>query len=337
MFDGRAVRVEGLRVVYGNRVAVDDLSFSVSNGEIVALVGHNGAGKSTTVEVLEGHRSRQGGRVEVLGFDPATGEPPFRQQIGIVLQESGIGSSLTVAEAVELFTSFWGRPRRAEELLEMVGLLGEQRARVTALSGGQRRRLDLALALVGRPSLVFLDEPTTGYDPVARREAWGLIRRLRDSGTTVLLTTHDMAEAEFVADRAIVMARGRLVAQGTATELAERVGASSVISFRVPDGFVINEFRSLLPGLQASELTVADEQVQLRTRRTTATLEAVVTWAVGRGIELESLTVARPTLEDVYFGLAVDVPAPDQAATLTQARGPAIEAASEPSAGAADG
>jgi ABC-2 type transport system ATP-binding protein len=297
---GRAIEVERLRKSYGELLAVDGLSFEVAVGELVAILGHDGAGKTTTVEILEGHRQRDGGQVAVLGLDPQTGGRALRRRIGVVLQEAGIGATVTVGEALELYASFWSQPRDPAELLRLVGLGTKRAARIGTLSGGQRRRLDLALALVGRPEVLFLDEPSTGLGPVARRETWQLIHQLRGQGTAILLTTHYMEEAEQLADRVVVMAHGRLIAEGTPAELAARLGAQAVISFRLPAGVSGSE----LPPLDGEVRTLAPA-VEVRTGTPTRTLQQLSGWALARGTELSALTVARPSLEDVYFELAV--------------------------------
>ncbi|HEX6338371.1 MAG TPA: ABC transporter ATP-binding protein [Jiangellaceae bacterium] len=295
-----AIEVTNLCKRYGDIAAVDDLNLTVEPGELVALLGHNGAGKTTTVEILEGHRRRDAGTVSVLGHDPETGGRALRRRIGIVLQDAGLGGAVTVAEALDLYASFWVEPRSTEELLAAMRLETKRDARIGTLSGGQRRRLDLALALVGKPDVLFLDEPTTGLDPVARREAWQLVHTLRSEGAAVLLTTHYMDEAEQLADRVVVMAHGRLVAEGTTTQLADRLGARAVISFRVPDGME----PSALPEV-SGEVDVLDPVVEVRTAQPTQDLRALTGWALERNTYLVALSVSRPRLEDVYYELAV--------------------------------
>ena len=231
-----AISVRDLRKDYGDIRAVDGVSFDVEDGEVYALLGHNGAGKSTTVEILEGHRKRSAGEVTVLGHDPGSAGTDFRDRIGIVLQSSGVEHELTVAEAVEIYSSCYSTPgATVADVVELVGLTEQLDRRVGHLSGGQRRRLDLAMGIAGRPALLFLDEPTTGFDPAARRHAWDLIGELRGEGTTVLLTTHYLEEAEHLADRVGVLSAGRLVAEGTPDELVGRTG-TTVIRFQLPDG-----------------------------------------------------------------------------------------------------
>ncbi len=226
-----AVSVRNLRKTYGDLVAVDDLTFTIDTGEVVALLGPNGAGKTTAVEVLEGHRTRDAGEVSVLGYDPATGGREYRERIGIVLQDAGIEEQFTVRELVRMYRGLYPRRRDADEVIELVGLADKRDARVKTLSGGQQRRVDLALGLVGDPELLFLDEPTTGFDPSARRKAWTLVDNLRALGKTILLTTHYMDEAQHLADRVVVIAGGRLVAEGTPHGLAARSTTQAVITF----------------------------------------------------------------------------------------------------------
>ena len=230
-----AITARDLRKHYGDIRAVDGVSFEVEEGEVYALLGHNGAGKSTTVEILEGHRKRTSGEVTVLGHDPGTARQQFRDRIGIVLQSSGVEHELTVREAVDIYSSCYSRRRDVAEVVEVVGLGEQLDRRIGHLSGGQRRRLDLAMGIAGQPDLLFLDEPTTGFDPAARRQAWELIGELGAAGTTVLLTTHYLEEAEHLADRVGVLSAGRLVAEGTPDELVGRTG-TTVIRFQLPDG-----------------------------------------------------------------------------------------------------
>jgi len=293
------IAVEGLQRSYGDVDAVRGVSFSVEQGEVFALLGPNGAGKTTTVEILEGHRARTAGSVSVLGFDPATGGRPFRARIGIVLQEAGIDGELTVHEAVSLFAGFYPRPRPIRELISLVGLSDKKNARVRTLSGGQRRRLDLALGLVGDPDLLFLDEPTTGFDPEARRQAWSLLDALRDLGTTVLLTTHYMDEVQRLADHVAVLSAGRIVAHGAPGSIGGRDVATAEIRFRLPVGASVAD----LPGVPGELSGRANGEVVVRTDAPTDALLALTGWAVGWGGELEALTVTRPTLEEVYLHL----------------------------------
>ncbi|HSJ34681.1 MAG TPA: ABC transporter permease [Acidimicrobiia bacterium] len=266
-----------MRKEYGSLQAVDGLSFTVEEGEVLALLGPNGAGKTTTVEILEGHRRRTGGRVEVLGFDPASGGREMRQRVGIVLQEAGLDDDFTPRELVALYRGMYPRRLEVEAVLGLVGLLDKVDSRVKTLSGGQRRRLDLALGLVGDPDLLFLDEPTTGFDPSARRKAWELIEELRSLGKTILLTTHYMDEAEHLADRVAVIVRGRLVAEGTPSDLAAGDRTGSVLSFRLPAGADIGD----LPALNG-ELVRQGIEWQVTTTQPTQALNRLTTWAIDR-------------------------------------------------------
>ncbi|WNV74855.1 ABC transporter ATP-binding protein [Geodermatophilus sp. DSM 44513] len=270
-----AISVRGLVKRYGDRVAVDGLDLDIHRGEIFALLGPNGAGKTTTVEVLEGYRRRDGGEVRVLGVDPARGGRRWKAQVGIVLQSGGGDSQLSVRELLEARAACFAEPRDPDEVLELVGLTGQARARGRTLSGGQRRRLDVALGIVGRPRLLFLDEPTTGFDPEARRQFWALLRSLRDLGTTMLLTTHYLDEAETLADRVGVLARGRLAEVAVPTALGGRGSAPAVVSW-------------LQDGVR-------------RTAETAAPTAFVQELAARFPGEVPGLTVARPTLEDVYL------------------------------------
>ncbi len=290
-----AITVDGLRKSYGSTDAVKGISFEVAEGEVFALLGPNGAGKTTTVEILEGYRGRDGGSVSVLGMDPERGGFRFRARIGIVLQECGIEELLTVAEVVTRQAGYYPAPRPVEEVIDLVGLSDKTRARVRTLSGGQRRRLDLALALVGDPDLIFLDEPTTGFDPAARRNAWDLVKRLCGFGKTIFLTTHYMEEAQYLADRVAVIAAGRLVAQGTPASIGGRDTGSAQIRFTLPDGLPL----STLPLGAALE----GGQVLIEAPDPTRALHALTGWALDRGVELQDLSVSRPSLEDVYLEL----------------------------------
>ncbi|HYN29617.1 MAG TPA: ABC transporter ATP-binding protein [Dermatophilaceae bacterium] len=298
-----AIVVKDLHKHYGAVRAVDGLSFTVAPGEVFALLGPNGAGKTTTVEILEGHRHRTSGTVEVLGFDPQTGGRDYRERIGIVLQEAGVDEDFTPRELVTLYRGMYPRRLPVDQVIDLVGLADKADARVKTLSGGQRRRLDLALGLVGDPELLFLDEPTTGFDPSARRRAWDLVEALRGLGKTVLLTTHYMDEAEHLADRVGVVVAGRLVATGTPADIGGAARASSTVTFRLPSDFAAD-----LPDL-GSPLASEGADWQLRTPEPTAALERLLGWSRAREVELEGLTVERPSLEDVYLDLirAADV------------------------------
>ncbi|HXV92745.1 MAG TPA: ABC transporter ATP-binding protein [Pseudonocardia sp.] len=294
-----AVVVEDLRKSYGEVRAVDGLSLTIAEGEVFALVGPNGAGKTTALEILEGHRRRDGGRVSVLGFDPQTGGSAFRERIGIMLQEAGLDEAFSTRELLTLYAGFYPRPRPVDEVLALTGLADKADARTSTLSGGQQRRADLALALVGDPDLLFLDEPTTGFDPSARQKAWELIDGLRDLGKTILLTTHYMEEAQHLADRVAIVAAGRLVALGTPAELAEsRMGGLSVVTFRLPVGAGAGDVPRL-----GERMTAEGRAVEVWSRRPTEDLRVLTTWAVDRDITLEALSLTRPSLEEVYLDL----------------------------------
>jgi ABC-2 type transport system ATP-binding protein len=299
---GTAIEVADLRKSYGDVAAVKGISFEVAEGECLALLGPNGAGKTTTVEILEGLRSRSSGAVQVLGMDPEVAGRDFRERIGIVLQSSGLDRNLTVKETVYFYGGYYPRPRGVEEVVELVGLTEKAGTRVKALSGGQRRRLDLALGIVGDPDMIFLDEPTTGFDPSARRRSWELVDNLRSLGKSILLTTHYMDEAQNLADRVVVLAGGAIVAEGTPESLGGRDVAEAVISFRLPAELSLAD----LPGGLPATPQLRDNHVVLRTTAPTLLLNLLTGWAVGRGDELEALTVTRPSLEDVYLQLTGD-------------------------------
>jgi ABC-2 type transport system ATP-binding protein len=288
-----AIKVADLRKSYGAVEAVKGISFEVAEGEVFALLGPNGAGKTTTVEILEGYRRRDGGTVSVLGMDPESGGSRLRERIGIVLQECGFEELLTVQEILDRQAGYYPAARPVEEVIDLVGLGDKTEARVRTLSGGQRRRLDLALALVGSPDLIFLDEPTTGFDPAARRNAWDLVKRLCGLGKTVFLTTHYMDEAQYLADHVAVLAGGRVVAEGDPKTIGGRDTSPAIIRFTLPDGLQI----SALPvrAKQDGDLGVIETSELVRT------LHVLTGWALERGVPLEGLTVTRPSLEDVYL------------------------------------
>jgi ABC-2 type transport system ATP-binding protein len=287
------IDVQGLRKRYGNVEAVAGIDLQVSRGEIFAFLGPNGAGKTTTVEILEGFRTRSAGEVSVLGVDPAHGHAAWRDRLGVVLQESQPEPGLTVRECLELYAGYYSRPRDVEETIALVGLDEKADAPAERLSGGQRRRLDVALALVGDPELIFLDEPTTGFDPSARRAAWGVVDGLRDLGKTVFLTTHYMDEAENLADRIAVIAAGRIVAEGTPATLGGRGQMPARIRFTLPEGV------EPPPGLARQH----DGHVLIESDTPLRELKLLADWALGHGIDLPDLDVRRPSLEDVYLEL----------------------------------
>ncbi len=282
---------------YGDFTAVDGIDLEVEHGEVLAFLGSNGAGKTTTIEILEGFRKRTSGTVEVLGFDPEVAPLSWRERIGIVLQESEPVPELTAGEAVFMQAGYYTSPRDPVETLELVGLATSADQRTRKLSGGQKRRLDLALALVGDPDLVFLDEPTTGFDPSARRESWGMIEALRDLGKTVLLTTHYMDEAEQLADRIVVIGAGKVVARGTADDLAAQVNATTRISWRPK----LTDAQP--PSGLGAQIDPATGIARIDTDDSLVVLHQLTNWATETGVQLPELNVARPTLEDVYLQL----------------------------------
>lgn len=290
-----AIEVRGLRKSYGDVEAVRGVDLEVDRGQVFALLGPNGAGKSTTVEILEGHRERTAGSVSVLGMDPATGGREFRERIGIVLQETSVEKELTVAEAIDFYGRIYSRHRPAGELIEIVGLEEKADARVKTLSGGQKRRLELALGIVGDPELVFLDEPTTGFDPSARRQAWKIVDNLASLGKTILLTTHYMDEAQHLADTVAVIARGSIVAEGAPATLGGRAEAATTIRFSVPGD---HDPSSIVAGVVRSE-----GEYVLTTHDSTRDLHRLTTWAMNGGFSLDNLAVSQPSLEDVYLSL----------------------------------
>lgn len=297
-----AIEVNDLRKSYGHFDAVKGISFTVPKGEVVAFLGPNGAGKTTTVEILEGYRQRSGGKVSVLGHDPAKAERALRQKVGIVLQECGFPKWFTVQELVELHAGYYPNPRSADEVIALVGLDDKRTSRVKALSGGQKRRLDLALAIVGDPELIFLDEPTTGFDPSARRNAWDLVAGLRSLGKTIFLTTHYMDEAQYLADRVIVINGGRIVAEGTPESLGGRNLAVTTVRFHVKPDLV-----GSMPTQGLDQLAVNNDAVSFSCSDPTEPLNRLTAWAMQNGETLDGLTVSRPSLEDIYLNLTAEV------------------------------
>jgi ABC-2 type transport system ATP-binding protein len=281
------ISVEGLRKSYGETEAVRGIDLEVMAGEVFAFLGPNGAGKTTTVEILEGYRRRSGGEVNVLGEDPEHAGREWRERIGIVLQSCRLDPYLTVRESLALYAGYFRAPRPIDEVIALVGLDGKAEQRASHLSGGQQRRLDVGMALIGDPELLFLDEPTTGFDPSARRQAWEVIAGLRDLGKTVFLTTHYMDEAQRLADRVTIIAAGEIVAQGTPEDLGDRENQPATIRYRA-----------------------GGRDVAMQTTTPVETLHELTGWALERGEELEGLEVTRPTLEDVYLELTA---APDAA------------------------
>jgi ABC-2 type transport system ATP-binding protein len=278
-----AIAVEHLTRRFGEVVAVDDVGFDVGAGEVVALLGQNGAGKTTTLEILEGYLAPSAGAVSVLGFDPRRGDRRWRARIGLVMQSTSLDPELTVREAMHVFAGLFAAARPVDEVVDLIDLAAEADTRIGRLSGGQQRRVDVGLGIVGRPELLFLDEPTTGLDPAARRQTWAIVEQLADSGTTVLLTTHYMDEAERLADRLLVLDGGRLVADATPDALR---AASARATVRLP-----------------ARQHPARRELVVRTSDVTATLEELVDWARANRVDLTGLEVAPPTLEDAYLAL----------------------------------
>jgi len=292
------ITIEGLRKSYAGFEAVRGLDLEVERGEIFAFLGPNGAGKTTTVEILEGYRKRTSGEVTVLGEDPSHASRSWRERIGIVLQQCRMPPELTVRETLEQYAGYFRDSRPVDETIGLVGLEHKADDRAGKLSGGQQRRLDVAVALIGDPELLFLDEPTTGFDPTARRQAWKVISNLRDLGKTVFLTTHYMEEAQYLADRAAIIVRGEVIAEGRPDELGRTTGADTEIRFRIPDGVATGELPRAFDRADAE-----NGSLTLRTAEPVRALNQLTTWAIERGFELPSLEVGRPSLEDIYLEL----------------------------------
>jgi ABC-2 type transport system ATP-binding protein len=290
-----AIVVRGLTKSYGTIQAVAGIDLSIETGEIFALLGPNGAGKTTTVEILEGFRRRDAGEVTVLGADPGRQRGSLKSRMGIVLQANGADRYLTVIETLQMYAGYYPHPRPPDEVIELVGLTQKRRARVISLSGGQQRRLDVAIALVGDPELLFLDEPTTGFDPAARHEAWDVVKNLSALGKTVLLTTHYMDEAQFLADRVAVMSGGLIVAEGPPATLGQRHLRAVRIRFRPPTGVVAPA--------DLGGTTLPEGLVEISTEEPVSVLHRLTGWAIEDGVELDGVEVIRPSLEDVYLML----------------------------------
>jgi ABC-2 type transport system ATP-binding protein len=294
-----AIEVRDLRKSYGDVEAVRGISFEVGRGEVFCLLGPNGAGKTTTVEILEGYRLCSGGEVRVLGRDPAAGERELRDRVGIVLQQCGVQRDLTVAELVDMYGRYHAARRPVDEVIDLVELAEKRDVRAKDLSGGQRRRLDLALALVGDPDLIFLDEPTTGFDPAARRHAWSTIRSLCELGKTIFLTTHFMDEAQALADRVAVMSGGELIALGTPDEIGGRDLRPAEIRFTLPAQWSLGD----IPDVPSVGREIQAGRITLFTREPVIAAHELTAWALDHDIDLGHFSVTQPTLEDIYLEL----------------------------------
>jgi ABC-2 type transport system ATP-binding protein len=292
----RVIEVSDLRKSYGDVEAVRGISFHVERGEVFAMLGPNGAGKTTTTEILEGYRDRSAGSASVLGHDPASRERSLKERMGIVLQSTGIDPFLTVAESIEMYAGYYPSRRPTDEVIDVVGLSEKRDTRVNKLSGGQQRRLDVAIALAGDPELLFLDEPTTGFDPSARRNAWEVVKNLIAIGKTVFLTTHFMDEAQYLADRVIVIANGLIVAEGPPASLAGRDQMRTRIRFRLPE-------TGPHPDGPVRRLADGSLEIDVDATDTTKAVHDLTGWALDRGVVLESLEITQPSLEDVYLQL----------------------------------
>ena len=292
-----AISVRDLRKSYGSNEAVRGIDLDVASGEVFGFLGTNGAGKTTTIEMLEGYRKRSGGDALVLGVDPGKPTREWRERIGLVLQECELDPMLTVKETVSLFASFYRAPRKPGEVIDLVGLAEKSDARVGTLSGGQRRRVDVAVGIIGDPDLVFLDEPTTGFDPAARRDAWNMIEGLRDLGTTIFLTTHYMDEAQHLADRVAILRRGEIVAEGTAESLSASLGEDTVVRFRMPDGVAAGAIGAAI----GETVELSGSVAVVKTADAQKTLHLLTSWAERERARLVDLEAVRPSLEDIFL------------------------------------
>ena len=303
----RVIDVRGLRKSYGDVEAVAGVDVHVDRGEVFALLGPNGAGKTTTVEILEGYRDRTDGEVSVLGHDPARTDIDLKRRIGIVLQSTGVDPYLTVRETVALYAGFYPTPRDVDEVVDLVGLAEKRNTRVNKLSGGQQRRLDVAVALAGDPELLFLDEPTTGFDPNARRNAWEIVKNLTAIGKTIFLTTHFMDEAQYLANRVAVIAAGSIVAEGSPATLGGRDRMRTRIRFHVPEG-------RPAPAVPTDGAVLADGSFEIRTENPTKIVHELTSWALRNDFVFDPLEVTQPSLEDVYLELTGGEPASEEEA-----------------------
>ena len=299
------VSIRDLHKAYGDREVVRGINFEIAAGEVFGFLGPNGAGKTTTIEILEGYRSRTSGSVEVLGCDPERPTRAWRERIGLVLQEGGLSPLLTVRETLSMYAELYSHPRQVDATAELVGLEHSRHVRVGKLSGGQRRRLEVAVALIGDPELVFLDEPTTGFDPSARRGAWTMIDELRRLGTTVFLTTHYMDEAQELSDRVAILREGTIVAQGPPDRLAAGDGRRTRVTFRQPEGVTRDEIAATVE----CAIEVEGETVTIDTAMTQRTLYRLTEWAERSSVDLERLEARRPSLEEVFLHVTEEEPA----------------------------
>jgi ABC-2 type transport system ATP-binding protein len=298
-----AIELRDLRKSYGEVEAVRGVSFDVSRGEVFCLLGPNGAGKTSIVEILEGYRTRTGGEARVLGMDPAHAQRELRERVGIVLQQCGVQSDLTVAELIEMYGRYYSRRRPVDELIELVELGEKRDTQARNLSGGQLRRLDLALGLVGDPDVLFLDEPTTGFDPGARRHAWSTIRSLCDLGKTIFLTTHYMDEAQHLASRVAVMNAGQIIAIGRPEELGGRDVRPAEIRFSLPSDWSLGD----LPDVPCERRALEGDRAVVETKEPVVAAQRITTWALDHDVDLGHFSVTQPSLEDIYLELTTSV------------------------------
>jgi ABC-2 type transport system ATP-binding protein len=298
MVRSSVISVKKLTKLYGSAIAISDISFEVKSGEILAILGPNGAGKTSTIEILEGYRKRTSGKVSVLGTDPEKGDRVWKSRLGVVLQSTSLDSRLKVGEALELYARLYPNPRNIESVLELLDLTDVVLEPIGNLSGGQQRRVDLALGIIGDPELLFLDEPTTGFDPAARRSSWQIIKNLCAEGLTVVLTTHYMEEARVLADKLIIVADGKIIANDAPTEIGKSLKHITTISFSLN-----REFITKLPKYMFRQSTINGKHVSIMTRSPVSTLEKLIIWSKQNHTELSDILVSRPTLEDIYLQL----------------------------------